>query len=44
LGDREQVVEDLRVSFKLTTMDFEGGGTGSDKDDIAVFEPDTRAD
>jgi hypothetical protein len=36
-------MEDLRVSFELTTMDFEGGGTGGDKDDIAVFEPDVRA-
>jgi phosphopantetheine adenylyltransferase len=41
LRDGEQVVKDLRVSFELATVDFEGGGTGSDKDDIAVFEPET---
>jgi hypothetical protein len=43
LRDRKQVMKDLRMSLELTTMDFEGGGTGGDQNDVAVFEPDARA-
>ena len=38
----KQIVEHFRLSFELTTMNFESSTT-SDEDDVAVREPEIRA-
>ena len=43
LWDGKQVLENLRVSRQLSPVDLECGIT-TDKDDVAVVEPEVRLD